>query len=94
MLIIYGFFRIVIDTYNLYAKEKYTSSCSIITSMVLKRTFHENLHLSFYETCIQDCLNPFHELSYSMNHPDRAPLKEVLGGQYREGGRQVLRQGA
>ena len=28
--------------------------------------------------------------------PDRAPLKEVLGGQYnyREGGRQVLRQGA
>ena len=29
-------------------------------------------------------------------HPDRAPLKEVLGGQYnyREGGRQVLRQGA
>ena len=29
-------------------------------------------------------------------NPDRAPLKEVLGGQYnyREGGRQVLRQGA
>ena len=29
-------------------------------------------------------------------HPDWAPLKEVLGGQYnyREGGRQVLRQGA
>ena len=29
-------------------------------------------------------------------YPDRAPLKEVLGGQYnyREGGRQVLRQGA
>ena len=29
-------------------------------------------------------------------HPDRAPLKEVLGGQYnyREGDRQVLRQGA
>ena len=28
--------------------------------------------------------------------PDRAPLKEVLGGQYnhREGGRQVLRHGA
>ena len=31
-----------------------------------------------------------------MTYPDRAPLKEVLGGQYnyREGGRQVLRQGA
>ena len=30
------------------------------------------------------------------SNPDRAPLKEVLGGQYnyREGGRQVLRQGA
>ena len=30
------------------------------------------------------------------SYPDRAPLKEVLGGQYnyREGGRQVLRQGA
>ena len=29
-------------------------------------------------------------------YPDRAPLKEVLGGQYnyREWGRQVLRQGA
>ena len=29
-------------------------------------------------------------------NPDRAPLKEVLGGQYnyREGGRQMLRQGA
>ena len=29
-------------------------------------------------------------------NPDRAPLKEVLGGQYnyREGGRHVLRQGA
>ena len=29
-------------------------------------------------------------------NPDRAPLKEVLGGQYnyREGGRQVLWQGA
>ena len=32
----------------------------------------------------------------SVGDPDRAPLKEVLGGQYnyREGGRQVLRQGA
>ena len=31
-----------------------------------------------------------------LDDPDRAPLKEVLGGQYnyREGGRQVLRQGA
>ena len=30
------------------------------------------------------------------SNPDEAPLKEVLGGQYnyREGGRQVLRQGA
>ena len=35
-------------------------------------------------TCVPQC------------HPDRAPLKEVLGGQYnyREGGRQVLWQGA
>ena len=34
--------------------------------------------------------------SQKERHPDRAPLKEVLGGQYnyREGGRQVLRQGA
>ena len=32
----------------------------------------------------------------NQKNPDRAPLKEVLGGQYnyREGGRQVLRQGA
>ena len=35
-------------------------------------------------------------LEYRYVCPDRAPLKEVLGGQYnyREGGRQVLRQGA
>ena len=35
-------------------------------------------------------------ISCTILHPDRAPLKEVLGGQYnyREGGRQVLRQGA
>ena len=35
-------------------------------------------------------------VSRHVNNPDRAPLKEVLGGQYnyREGGRQVLRQGA
>ena len=35
-------------------------------------------------------------LSCFFCYPDRAPLKEVLGGQYnyREGGRQVLRQGA
>ena len=35
-------------------------------------------------------------LSAPHSYPDRAPLKEVLGGQYnyREGGRQVLRQGA
>ena len=34
--------------------------------------------------------------SLENTNPDRAPLKEVLGGQYnyREGGRQVLRQGA
>ena len=34
--------------------------------------------------------------STHVHYPDRAPLKEVLGGQYnyREGGRQVLRQGA
>ena len=34
--------------------------------------------------------------SSSGRNPDRAPLKEVLGGQYNygEGGRQVLRQGA
>ena len=37
-----------------------------------------------------------HEIKKSRINPDRAPLKEVLGGQYnyREGGRQVLRQGA
>ena len=38
-----------------------------------------------------------HVVMYSVPlDPDRAPLKEVLGGQYnyREGGRQVLRQGA
>ena len=33
---------------------------------------------------------------YYSGYPDRAPLKEVLGGQYsyREGGRHVLRQGS
>ena len=36
------------------------------------------------------------EAFFMSGNPDRAPLKEVLGGQYnyREGGRQVLRQGA
>ena len=36
------------------------------------------------------------EIVSDLRYPDRAPLKEVLGGQYnyREGGRQVLRQGA
>ena len=42
------------------------------------------------------CLYYVLYLSKSSSNPDRAPLKEVLGGQYnyREGGRQVLRQGA
>ena len=37
-----------------------------------------------------------HVASICFVHPDRASLKEVQGGQYnyREGGRQVLRQGA
>ena len=47
-------------------------------------------------------LRPLHLASKALVYhrlganPDRAPLKEVLGGQYnyREGGRQVLRQGA
>ena len=47
-------------------------------------------------------LNTWHNQDTNMTslwepcNPDRAPLKEVLGGQYnyREGGRQVLRQGA
>ena len=36
------------------------------------------------------------KISGRKGYPDRAPLIEVLGGQYnyREGGRQVLRQGA
>ena len=54
-------------------------------------------------TAITNCMpfadilsNPFTSLPLRYTYPDRAPLKEVLGGQYnyREGGRQVLRQGA
>ena len=43
-----------------------------------------------FKTLLRKCI------SRMQRYPDRAPLKEVLGGQYnyREGGRQVLRQGA
>ena len=46
-------------------------------------TNKHKIHFSVFPSC-------------NSRNPDRAPLKEVLGGQYnyREGGRQVLRQGA
>ena len=58
----------------------------VYLSMLLTHTLH--LTLAFL---MMTAFIPVHH-----HYPDRAPLKEVLGGQYnyREGGRQVLRQGA
>ena len=54
---------------------------------MIKCTLHKNRGDVLYDPCLnaRDCCEP-----------DRALLKEVLGGQYnyRGGGRQVLRQGA
>ena len=60
------------------------------------------IHVTYTHTCVCVSLSTYVYMYVCMCvcmhacNPDRAPLKEVLGGQYnyREGGRQVLRQGA
>ena len=67
-----------------------------ITIVELVHRLHGKTRIFLLFIHSREWLEHIHVYVLRDSEPDRAPLKEVLGGQYnyREGGRQVLRQGA
>ena len=93
----------------MHIPQKYTCT-SFLSCMIYFKRLHNifNQVERYFESCMIFCevaliniISACHSHAWSSGdeyhcNPDRAPLKEVLRGQYnyREGGRQVLRQGA
>ena len=81
-----------VQAFNSYSSRLDICQCLVVQTPM--DNMSKNMSSSFLSHVA--CEYKLWSIVRSSMHPDRAPLKEVLGGQYnyREGGRQVLRQGA